>query len=72
MEEDNPLCAIHFSPVDPKIVKYLVDHGADIYSKNEEGKIVLWIVTRNGLFDLVKYLVLHGPKHNSEDDCKAL
>ena len=64
--------AFQFSPVDQKIIKYLVDHGADIYSKNEDGETVLWIATRNGLFDLVKYFVEHGPEHNFQDDCKAL
>ncbi|XP_028417224.1 uncharacterized protein LOC114541508 [Dendronephthya gigantea] len=64
--------AFQFSPVDQKIVKYLVDHGADIYSQNEEGETVLCNATRNGLLDLVKYFVQYGPEHNFQDDCRAL
>ncbi|XP_028395462.1 uncharacterized protein LOC114519517, partial [Dendronephthya gigantea] len=52
--------AFQFSPVDQEIVKYLVDHGADIYSKNENGETVLRMATRNGLFELVKYFIQYG------------
>ncbi|XP_028413355.1 uncharacterized protein LOC114536227 [Dendronephthya gigantea] len=64
--------AFQFSPVDPKIFKYLVDHGADVYSNNEDGETVFSIATRNGLFDLVKYFVQYGPEHNFRDDSKVL
>ena len=64
--------AFQLSPVDSKFVKYLVDHGADIYSKNEDDETVLWVAVRKGLLDLVKYFVKYGPEHNFQDDCKAL
>ncbi|XP_028390768.1 uncharacterized protein LOC114515671 isoform X1 [Dendronephthya gigantea] len=64
--------AFQFWPVDQNIFKYLVYHGADIYSTNEEGKTVLCIVTKSGSLDLVKYLVKYGPEHNFQDDYTAL
>ncbi|XP_028417232.1 uncharacterized protein LOC114541516 [Dendronephthya gigantea] len=64
--------AFQFSPVDQKIAKYLVDHGADINSQNEEGETVLGIATRNGLLDLVKYFVQYGPKRTFPDDYRSL
>ncbi|XP_028412465.1 uncharacterized protein LOC114535293 [Dendronephthya gigantea] len=64
--------AFQFNPVDQKIAKYLVDHGADIYSQNEEGETVLGIATRNGLLDLVKYFVQYGPKRTFRDDYRSL
>ena len=47
-----------------KIVEYLVEHGADVKIKNDEGETILFIACegRNEslIENLVKYLVEHG------------
>ncbi|XP_028395310.1 uncharacterized protein LOC114519384 [Dendronephthya gigantea] len=60
------------NPVDKEISRYLIDHGADVYFEYKDGGTVLWIGTRNGLVDLVKYFVQYGPDQNFHADCVAL
>jgi len=48
---------------DEIIVKYLVEHGADINKKDNEGLTPLDVVTYRGHkdnIDIIKYLVEHG------------
>ena len=52
--------AFQFSPVDLAVVKYLCQHGADIYSKDLVGRSVLWFAASHGSLDLVKYFVCCG------------
>ncbi len=42
------------------IVKYLVEHGADINQKNDSGETPLCDTCKSGNKDLVQYLVEHG------------
>ncbi|XP_028395443.1 uncharacterized protein LOC114519502 [Dendronephthya gigantea] len=65
--------AFQFSPEDQEIVKYLVDHGADISSKNEDdgrntdGWTVLHSAVTKGTLEMVKYLVEKGADVNSKN-----
>ena len=45
-----------------EIVKYLVEHGADVNAKTENGVTVLMSATYNNNSEMVKFLVEHGAK----------
>ncbi|KAL6635599.1 ankyrin repeat-containing domain protein [Neocallimastix sp. 'constans'] len=49
------------------LVKYLVEHGADINKEYEYGTTVLFNACRNRNKDLVEYLVEHGADINKEN-----
>jgi len=53
------------------IVKYLVDHGADVNAKSEHGETPLWWALERGSSNIIKYLVSKGAnldyKHPEED-----
>ncbi|OUM62085.1 hypothetical protein PIROE2DRAFT_44650, partial [Piromyces sp. E2] len=42
------------------IVKYLLEHGADIYNRNNKGETPLLIAIKNNYIDLVKLLIEYG------------
>ena len=50
------------------IVKYLVDHGADVNQKNNDGKTPLFWACEDGNINVVKFLVESGAKINEEDN----
>ena len=41
-------------------VKILIDHGADIWCKNNKGQNLLMVACEQGLLDTVKYCLAHG------------
>jgi ankyrin repeat protein len=45
-------------------VEYLVDHGADVNAKNENGETPLHYAASNGHLPIVQYLVQHGANMN--------
>ena len=50
-----------------EIVKYLVEHGADINKRNNDGWSPLLIVCFNGHIEIVKYLMEHGADIKDKD-----
>lgn len=42
------------------IVKYLIDHGADIHAKDRDGKTALMYACLNGNLEIVNYLIENG------------
>jgi ankyrin repeat protein len=49
------------------IVKYLVEHGADVNAKNAKGRTALMWASTNRRLEIVKYLVEHGADVNPKD-----
>ena len=49
------------------IIKYLVDHGADVNAKSKNGDTPLTISCRNGNGYIVKYLIDHGANIDVRD-----
>ena len=45
---------------DIQIVKYLVEHGADVNAKDENNKTALLLASEIGCLETVKYLVEYG------------
>ncbi|ORX85055.1 ankyrin, partial [Anaeromyces robustus] len=43
-----------------KIVKYLIDHGADVNKKNMNNRTPLIMAFEHGNKSIIKYLVEHG------------
>ncbi|ORX65883.1 ankyrin, partial [Anaeromyces robustus] len=50
------------------LVKYLIEHGADINKENEDGKTPLFWACESGNEDLVKYLIDLGADINKENE----
>ncbi|OUM57241.1 hypothetical protein PIROE2DRAFT_33019, partial [Piromyces sp. E2] len=50
------------------IVKYIIDHGADINKENNDGETPLHFACTNGNENTVKYLVGHGANIDKEDE----
>jgi len=48
------------------MVKYLVEHEADVNKENKSGKTPLFNAYRGGYETIVKYLVKHGANTNKE------
>ena len=51
-----------------KIVKYLVEHGADVNKEDKDGKTPLFGACWEGHENIVKYLVEHRANVNEEDE----
>ena len=49
------------------IIKYLIEHGANINKEDRKGETPLFNVCRNGNEIIVKYLVKHGADVNKEN-----
>ena len=49
------------------IIKYLVDHGADVSKMNYDGETPLFNARLSGNEAIVKYLVDHGADINKKD-----
>ena len=47
---------------DIEIVKLLIENGADVNAKNEDGETALHLANRKGYLDIVKYLIAKGAK----------
>lgn len=50
-----------------EVVKYLVEHGADKESKDQNGKTSLLWTAVGGYLDMLKYLVEHGANRMAAD-----
>ena len=51
------------------MVKYLVEHGADVNIQNRWGETALYQASnRNGHLDIIRYLVEHGADVNIKDE----
>jgi len=51
-----------------KLLKYLIEHGANVNQKNEKGSTPLCLACYNGNENIVKYLVKHGANINQRND----
>jgi serine/threonine-protein phosphatase 6 regulatory ankyrin repeat subunit A/serine/threonine-protein phosphatase 6 regulatory ankyrin repeat subunit B len=65
--------SIYFLPVTKQLpslelVKYLVEHGADVNAKDEKNKTALHYATERGSLEFVKCLVEHGADVNAKDE----
>ncbi|ORY38048.1 ankyrin [Neocallimastix californiae] len=60
---------MHVENGNEAIVKYLVEHGADVNKKDNYGENSLFKACRSGNEAIVKYLVEHGANINKKDDC---
>ena len=50
-----------------EIVKYLVDHGADVNKEDKSKKTPLLVAAKKGHKEIIEYLVDHGVNVNKED-----
>eukprot|EP00833_Pecoramyces_ruminatium_P002196 jgi/Orpsp1_1/1176228/evm.model.c7180000056874.1 len=50
------------------MVKYLIEHGADINKENHRWETPLFRACSTGNENLVKYLIEHGADITAEDD----
>ncbi|ORX85834.1 ankyrin, partial [Anaeromyces robustus] len=50
------------------LVKYLIEHGADINKENRGGETPLFLACRSGNKNLVKYLIDLGADINKENE----
>lgn len=51
---------------DDDILSYLIEHGANIHAKDQEGKTVLHHAAEKGNFDVVRKLLDVGASHNKD------
>eukprot|EP00833_Pecoramyces_ruminatium_P018269 jgi/Orpsp1_1/1192301/evm.model.d7180000092096.1 len=49
------------------MIKFLIEHGADVNEENHNGETALFIACLSGNEDLVKYLVEHGANINKKN-----
>ncbi|KAJ7759531.1 ankyrin repeat-containing domain protein [Mycena metata] len=50
------------------VVKFLIEHGADVNAENEDGCTSLYLASRNGRLEVVKFLIEHGANINASDN----
>ena len=51
-----------------EMVKYLVEHGAEVNHQRDDGVTALYLAAQNGKYDIVKYLLEHGADPELEEE----